>query len=134
MPPPSILVLPRRVNNSWPTVLTKAEVSASLFTPLSPSLFTPQQILHRASLTFDMAYLLVVVSHMITTNHDTVLLVSDLLVSDLLFSDLLVSDLLVSDLLVSDSPVLCILHVVREGVELYEEFDGVQVSFTARPV
>ena len=91
-----------------------------------------------------MAHLLVIVSHMITTNHDTVLLVSDLLasdllvsdllVSDLLVSDLLVSDLLVSDLLVSDSPVLCVFHVVREGVELYEEFDGVQVSFTAGPV
>ena len=42
MPTPSILVLPRRVNNSWPAGLTKAEVS--------PSLFTPHQILYRASL------------------------------------------------------------------------------------
>ena len=30
-----ILVLPRQVNNSWPAGITKAEVSPSLFTPLS---------------------------------------------------------------------------------------------------
>ena len=35
---------------SWPTVLTNAEVSPSLATPLSPSLFTPHQLLYRASL------------------------------------------------------------------------------------
>ena len=39
-----------RFNNSWLAVLTKAEVSPSLFTPLSPSLFTRHQILYRASL------------------------------------------------------------------------------------
>ena len=53
MPTPSVLVLPRRVNNRWPAALTKAEVSPSLFTPLSPSLFTPHQILYMASLTPD---------------------------------------------------------------------------------
>ena len=36
-----------------PRRLTKAEVSPSLFTPLSPSLFTPRQILYRASLSDD---------------------------------------------------------------------------------
>ena len=36
-----------------PPCVTKAEVSLSLFTPLSPSLFTPHQILYRASLTPD---------------------------------------------------------------------------------
>ena len=41
---------PRRFNNSWPAGLTKAEVSPSLFTQLSPSLFPPHQILYRASL------------------------------------------------------------------------------------
>ena len=35
MPTVYILVLPRRVNNSWPAGITKAEVSPSLFTPLS---------------------------------------------------------------------------------------------------
>ena len=35
---------------SHPAGLTKAEVSPSLFTPLSPSLFTPHKILYRASL------------------------------------------------------------------------------------
>ena len=50
MPTPSILVLPRRVNNSWPAGLTKAEVSPSICTPLSPSLFTPHQILYSPAL------------------------------------------------------------------------------------
>ena len=50
MATPSILVLPRRVNNSWPAGLTKPEVSTNLLTPLSPSLF-PHQLLYRASLT-----------------------------------------------------------------------------------
>ena len=35
MPTVYILVLPRRVNNIWPAGITKAEVSPSLFTPLS---------------------------------------------------------------------------------------------------
>ena len=46
----SILILPRRVNNSWTVGLTKAEVSPSVFTPLSPSVFTPHQILYSPSL------------------------------------------------------------------------------------
>ena len=50
MPTISILVLPRQVNNSCPAVLTKAEVLPSVCTPLSPSLFTPHQILHSPSL------------------------------------------------------------------------------------
>ena len=55
MPTVYILVLPRRVNNSWPAGITKAEVSPSLlihttFTPLSPSLFTPHPILYSAPL------------------------------------------------------------------------------------
>ena len=51
MPTPSILVLPRQVNNNWTVGLTKAEVSPSVFTPLSPSVFTPHQILYSPSLT-----------------------------------------------------------------------------------
>ena len=51
MPTPSILILPRRVNNSWPAGFTKAEVSPSVCTPLLPSLFTPHQILYSPSLT-----------------------------------------------------------------------------------
>ena len=46
MPTPSILILPRRVNNSWTVGLTKAEVLPSVFTQLSPSVFTPHQILN----------------------------------------------------------------------------------------
>ena len=42
MPTPSILILPRRVNNSWTVGLTEAEVS--------PSVFTPHQILYSPSL------------------------------------------------------------------------------------
>ena len=50
MPTRSILVLPRRDNNSWPAGLTKADVSPSVCTPLSPSLFTPHQFLYSHSL------------------------------------------------------------------------------------
>ena len=50
MPTVYILVLPRRVYNSWHAGIAKAEVSPSLFTPLSPSLLTPHQILYSAPL------------------------------------------------------------------------------------
>ena len=55
MPRVYILVWPRRVNNSWAAGITKAEVSPSLFTPLShhylsPSLFTPHQLLYSTPL------------------------------------------------------------------------------------
>ena len=50
MPTPSILVSPRRVNNSWPAWLTTAEESPSVCTPLSLHLFTPHQILYSPSL------------------------------------------------------------------------------------
>ena len=41
---------PARVNNSWTVGLTKAEVSPSVFTLLSLSVFTPHQILYSPSL------------------------------------------------------------------------------------
>ena len=50
MPTPSILVIPGRVNNNWPAGLTKAEVSPSVCTPHSPSLFTQHQIIYSPSL------------------------------------------------------------------------------------
>ena len=53
MPTPSILIVPRRVNNSWTVGLTKAEVSPSVFTPLSPSIFPPHQILYSPSLSLE---------------------------------------------------------------------------------
>ena len=45
------LAITRRVNNSWPAGLTKAEVSPIVCTPLSPSVCTPHQILYSPALT-----------------------------------------------------------------------------------
>ena len=50
MPTPSIQLLTRRVNNSWPAGITKAEVWPSVCTPLSPSVCTPHQILYSPAL------------------------------------------------------------------------------------
>ena len=44
-------------NNSWPAGLTKGELSPSVCTPPSLSLFAPHQILYRASLSSIVSYL-----------------------------------------------------------------------------
>ena len=54
-------------NNSWPAGLTKAELSPTVCTPLSPTLFTPHQILYRASLIIDSLVGFVLLSQSLST-------------------------------------------------------------------